>query len=163
MSYSIWLLRLCVWLGQVENFRMPCFFMPHCVVRMCVTLLYECMSVPIYGWWAYGNRIGTGSSSINELGTQSSTQVAWPFGYESSDSEADRPDPDLLLDDLASRRFHTPSVITPTNFALPMTSGDSTTMPQTTRPKVMLTNVPRPTLTYLRSETPQRLLCYSIT
>ncbi|XP_017325425.2 LIM domain only protein 7 isoform X5 [Ictalurus punctatus] len=99
------------------------------------------------------SRIGTGSSSINELGTQSSTQVAWPFGYESSDSEADRPDPDLLLDDLASRRFHTPSVITPTNFALPMTSGDSTTMPQTTRPKVMLTNVPRPTLTYLSSET----------
>ncbi|XP_053482906.1 LIM domain only protein 7 isoform X6 [Ictalurus furcatus] len=132
---------------------MPCFFMPHYVVRMCVTLLYECMSVPIYGRWAYGNRIGTGSSSINELSTQSSTQLAWPFGYESSDSEADRPDPDLLLDDLASRRFHTPSVVTPTNFALPMTSGDSTTMPQTTRPKVMLTNVPRPTLTYLSSET----------
>ncbi|MCJ8732581.1 hypothetical protein PDJAM_G00212950 [Pangasius djambal] len=98
------------------------------------------------------SRIGTDSSSTNELGTQCSTKAAWPFGYESSDSEADRPDPDLLLDDLASRRFHTPSVVTPTNFALPMTSGESTTMPQTTRPKVMVTNVPQPTLTYLSSE-----------
>lgn len=141
------------------------FFMPHCVVRMCMTLsvcVYH-MSVTIPGWSSNGDRIGTGPSSSNELGTQSSTQAAWSFGYESSDSEADRPDPDLLLDDLASRRFHAPSVITPTNFALPMTTGVSTTIPQTTRPNVMVTNMPRSALTYLRSDTPQRLLCINIT
>ncbi|XP_053352602.1 LIM domain only protein 7 isoform X2 [Clarias gariepinus] len=98
------------------------------------------------------SRIGTGLSSTSELGTQKSTQASWLFGYESSDSEADRPDPDLLHDDLASRRFQTTPVVKPTNFALPMTSGDSTSMPQTTRPKVMVTNVPQPTLTYLSSE-----------
>ncbi|XP_047670590.1 LIM domain only protein 7 isoform X1 [Tachysurus fulvidraco] len=98
------------------------------------------------------SRIGTGPYSTNELGTQSSTQAAWPFGYESSDSEAERPDPDLQLDDLASRRFHTPRVVTPTNFALPMTPSESTTMPQTTRPKVMVTSVPQPALTFLSSE-----------
>ncbi|XP_046701499.1 LIM domain only protein 7 isoform X3 [Silurus meridionalis] len=98
------------------------------------------------------SRIGSGSSSINELAKQNSTQAAWLFEYESSDSEVDRPDPDPFLDDLASRRFHTSSAVTPTNFALPMTSGESTTLPQATRPKVMDTNLPRPTLTYLSGE-----------
>lgn len=147
------------------NFRMHYLFMPHCVVRLRMTLpvcVYH-MYVPNTWWWPYGDRIGTGSSSTNELGTQSPTQAAWSFGYESSDSEAERPDPDLQLDDLASRRFHTSSVATPTNFALPMTSRESNTMPQTTRPKVMVTNVLQPTLTYLRSDTSQRLLCFSVT
>ncbi|TSM68914.1 LIM domain only protein 7 [Bagarius yarrelli] len=97
------------------------------------------------------SRIGTGPSS-NELGTQSSSQVAWPIGYESSDSEAERPDPDLQHDDLANRRFPTRCVITPTNFAIPRTSGESTTMPRSTKSKVMVTNVPQPTLTYPSSD-----------
>ncbi|XP_075887262.1 LIM domain only protein 7 isoform X4 [Nelusetta ayraudi] len=44
----------------------------------------------------------------------------WDYDSESgSDSDADRPDPDLVLDDLASRRFHSPTPTTPTNFAVP--------------------------------------------
>lgn len=47
--------------------------------------------------------------------------LQWAYEYESgSDSDADRPDPDLLLDDLASRRFHSPSPAPPTNFAVPI-------------------------------------------
>lgn len=43
------------------------------------------------------------------------------LGYESgSDSDIERPDPDLVLDDLASRRFHSPSPAPPTNFAVPI-------------------------------------------
>ncbi|KAF7668151.1 hypothetical protein LDENG_00030290 [Lucifuga dentata] len=43
------------------------------------------------------------------------------YEYESgSDSDAERPDPDLVLDDLASRRFHSPSPAPPTNFAVPI-------------------------------------------
>ncbi|KAL3056160.1 hypothetical protein OYC64_018787 [Pagothenia borchgrevinki] len=48
--------------------------------------------------------------------------VPLAYEYESgSDSDAERPDPDLVLDDLASRRFHSPSPAPPTNFALPAT------------------------------------------
>lgn len=44
----------------------------------------------------------------------------WDYDSESgSDSDGDRPDPDLVLDDLASRRFHSPTPTTPTNFAVP--------------------------------------------
>eukprot|EP00064_Thunnus_orientalis_P017424 superscaffoldBa00003696_g17506 len=47
--------------------------------------------------------------------------LQWAYEYESgSDSDADRPDPDLVLDDLASRRFHSPSPAPPTNFAIPI-------------------------------------------
>lgn len=145
-------------LRLMENVRMAYIFNATLCYKCVWLFLYAWMSVPISVWWSYGNRIGIGSSSINEQDTQSFKQADWSFVYESSDSEADRPDPDLLHDDLASRRFHTPSVITPTNFALPMISQESTTMPQTTRPKVMVTNVPRSTLTYLRSDSPQRQL-----
>lgn len=45
----------------------------------------------------------------------------WAYDSESgSDSDPDRPDPDLVLDDLASRRFHSPTPTTPTNFAVPL-------------------------------------------
>ncbi|XP_070771019.1 LIM domain only protein 7-like [Enoplosus armatus] len=47
--------------------------------------------------------------------------TSWAYEYDSgSDSDADRPDPDLVLDDLASRRFHSPSPAPPTNFAVPI-------------------------------------------
>lgn len=44
----------------------------------------------------------------------------WACDDSSSGSDTDRPDPDLVLDDLASRRFHSPTPTTPTNFALPI-------------------------------------------
>uniref|UniRef100_A0A8C7CMC0 LIM domain 7a n=1 Tax=Oncorhynchus kisutch TaxID=8019 RepID=A0A8C7CMC0_ONCKI len=50
-------------------------------------------------------------------------QLQWAYEYESGsgdDSDPERPDPDLILDDLASRRFHSPSPALPTNFALPI-------------------------------------------
>lgn len=47
--------------------------------------------------------------------------LQWAIDYDSgSDSDAERPDPDLVLDDLASRRFHSPSPAPPTNFAVPI-------------------------------------------
>jgi len=62
----------------------------------------------------YGNN-RVASSSL------SAPQLQWAYGYESgSDSDVDRPDPDLVLDDLASRRFHSPSPALPTNFAVPI-------------------------------------------
>ncbi|CAB1328283.1 unnamed protein product [Coregonus sp. 'balchen'] len=65
-------------------------------------------------------------SSNNRCISQNSLPAAhlqWAYEYESgSDDESDpeRPDPDLVLDDLASRRFHSPSPAPPTNFALPI-------------------------------------------
>ncbi|KAG5852769.1 hypothetical protein ANANG_G00066080 [Anguilla anguilla] len=45
----------------------------------------------------------------------------WMHEYESqSDSDVDRPEPDVVLDDLASRRFRSPSPATPANYAIPM-------------------------------------------
>ncbi|XP_045062455.1 LIM domain only protein 7 isoform X3 [Coregonus clupeaformis] len=65
-------------------------------------------------------------SSNNRCISQNSLPAAhlqWAYEYESgSDDESDpeRPDPDLVLDDLASRRFHSPSPAPPTNYALPI-------------------------------------------
>ncbi|XP_061698275.1 LOW QUALITY PROTEIN: LIM domain only protein 7 [Syngnathoides biaculeatus] len=43
------------------------------------------------------------------------------FEYESgSDSDSERPDPDLVTDDLASRRFHSPPPAPPVNFSVPV-------------------------------------------
>ena len=51
------------------------------------------------------------------------THQQWTYEYESgSDSDADRPDPDVVMDDLASRRFHSPSPAPPTNFAVPVST-----------------------------------------
>ncbi|XP_077472625.1 LIM domain only protein 7-like isoform X1 [Stigmatopora argus] len=50
-----------------------------------------------------------------------SARRQWCFEYESgSDSEPDRPDPDLVTDDLASRRFRNPSPAPPANFSVPV-------------------------------------------
>ncbi|XP_036421475.1 LIM domain only protein 7 isoform X3 [Colossoma macropomum] len=107
------------------------------------------------GTFSSVDRSGTGPSTASEANTQSSvptTRVAWVYEYESSDSDGDRPDPDLVLDDLASRRFHSPSPVTPTNFALPMSSVESPAMSRASWPQVTVTNVPQQTLTYLSSE-----------
>ncbi|KAM4560746.1 LIM domain only protein 7-like [Fundulus diaphanus] len=60
-----------------------------------------------------------GSSPVTQSALPSAPP-SWEYGSESgSDSDPDRPDPDLVLDDLASRRFHSPSPAPPTNFAVP--------------------------------------------
>lgn len=47
--------------------------------------------------------------------------LQWAYEYDSgSESDVDRPDPDLVLDDLASRRFHSSPLVPPTNYALPI-------------------------------------------
>ncbi|KAG7255237.1 hypothetical protein CRUP_001050 [Coryphaenoides rupestris] len=56
-------------------------------------------------------------------------------GSDSADPE--RPDPDLVLDDLASRRFHSPSPAPPTNFTMPiMPASPSVAAGRGTRTKV---------------------------
>lgn len=82
----------------------------------------------------------------------------WDYDSESgSDSDPDRPDPDLVLDDLASRRFHSPTPTTPTNFAVPLsplTLGSLSRARCGSWSKVnMVSSVPSPqSVTVLRSE-----------
>lgn len=82
----------------------------------------------------------------------------WDYDSDSgSDSDADRPDPDLVLDDLASRRFHSPTPSTPTNFAVPvspLTLGGLSRARCGSWSKVnMVSSVPSPqSVTVLRSE-----------
>uniref|UniRef100_A0AAV2K434 LIM domain 7a n=1 Tax=Knipowitschia caucasica TaxID=637954 RepID=A0AAV2K434_KNICA len=54
----------------------------------------------------------------------------WTYDDSGSDSDLDRPDPDLVLDDLASRRFHSPTPSTPTNFAMPLSPLAGTKSPE---------------------------------
>lgn len=96
-------------------------------------------------------RAGSDPSSIT--GLKSQTTALQSLAYESSDSDADRPDPDVVLDDLANRRFHSPSPVAPTNFALPMSPLEAAAVSCTYRPQVAVSNVPRQSLTHLRSET----------
>lgn len=98
-------------------------------------------------------RAGSDPSSITELKSQTTAHQSLAYEYESSDSDRDRPDPDMVLDDLASRRFHRPSPVAPTNFALPMSPLEGAAVSCTTRPQVAVSNVPRHSLTHLRSET----------
>ncbi|XP_026127588.1 LIM domain only protein 7-like [Carassius auratus] len=109
--------------------------------------------------WAspmYTEDDGTFTSPSHErAGSDPSSITAHPslaYQYESSDSDADRPDPDVVLDDLASRRFHSPSPVAPTNFALPMSHLEATAVPCTTRSQVAVSNVSRQTLTHLSSK-----------
>ncbi|XP_059356056.1 LIM domain only protein 7 isoform X1 [Carassius carassius] len=104
---------------------------------------------PLYteddGTFTSHERAGSDPSSI-------SAHPSLAYQYESSDSDADRPDPDVVLDDLASRRFHSPSPVAPTNFALPMSHLEATAVPCTTRSQVAVSNVSRQTLTHLSSK-----------
>lgn len=97
----------------------------------------------------------------NSQASQSSLPAAhlqWAYEYESgSDSDTDRPDPDLVLDDLASRRFHSPSPAPPTNFAVPISplvGGRASRGSGSPWPKVTMTpNVaPQQNVTCFRSE-----------
>ncbi|XP_028846179.1 LIM domain only protein 7 isoform X13 [Denticeps clupeoides] len=94
----------------------------------------------------------TPSPSSGRYSQNSLTDVhlQWACDYESgSDSETERPDPDLVLDDLASRRFHSPSPVPPTNFAVPMSPLEATTAPRATWSQVTAPNIQRQTLRYL--------------
>lgn len=90
--------------------------------------------------------------------TPPAARLQLAYDYESgSDSDADRPDPDLVLDDLASRRFHSPSPAPPTNFAVPISpvaGGRLAGGRGSPWPKVTMTpNVaPQQNVTCLRSE-----------
>ncbi|XP_072553828.1 LIM domain only protein 7 isoform X6 [Paramormyrops kingsleyae] len=60
----------------------------------------------------------TGSAHQNGYASLASP-VDWAYDSE-SDSDAGRPEPDVVLDDLASRRFRSPSPVSPANYAVPM-------------------------------------------
>lgn len=98
-----------------------------------------------------------GHSQVSQSASPAA-HLQWAYEYESgSDSDADRPDPDLVLDDLASRRFHSPSPAPPTNFAVPispLTAGRASGGRGGPWPKVPMTpNVaPQQNVTCLRSE-----------
>ncbi|XP_036395867.1 LIM domain only protein 7 [Megalops cyprinoides] len=102
------------------------------------------------GTFTSGGGTGTDPSPQNGHGPQSTPQAAWPqwpYEYDSeSDSDADRPDPDLVLDDLASRRFRSPSPVVPPNFALPMSPLEAGPVTRAPRPLVAVSNAPRQTL-----------------
>lgn len=89
---------------------------------------------------------------------QPEARQLWDYDSESgSDSDADRPDPDLVLDDLASRRFHSPTPTTPTNFAVPLSplalGGQSRARCGSWSRVNMVSSVPSPqSVTVLRSE-----------
>ncbi|XP_050974408.1 LIM domain only protein 7 isoform X3 [Labeo rohita] len=104
------------------------------------------------GTFTSHERAGSDPSSITGLKSQTAAHPSLAYVYESSDSDADRPDPDVVLDDLASRRFHSPSPVAPTNFAIPMSQLESAAVPCTTRSQVAVSNVPRQTLTHLSSQ-----------
>lgn len=93
-------------------------------------------------------RAGSDPSSVTDLKSQS-PHLSRAYDYESTDSDVDRPDPDVVLDDLASRRFHSPTPFAPTNFAIPIKPLGAAAIPST---NVTVTNVPQQTLTRLRSE-----------
>lgn len=91
---------------------------------------------------------GTGQESPS---ASPAPRLQWAHEYESgSDSDAERPDPDLVLDDLASRRFHSPSPAAPVNFAVPVSpkAGGGPEPTVTLSPNV----APQPNVTGLRSE-----------
>ncbi|XP_016110344.1 LIM domain only protein 7 isoform X4 [Sinocyclocheilus grahami] len=104
------------------------------------------------GTFTSHERAGSNPSSITGLKSQTDARPSLAYQYESSDSDADRPDPDVVLDDLASRRFHSPSPVALTNFALPMSHLEATAVPCTTRSQVAVSNESRQTLTHLSSQ-----------
>lgn len=103
------------------------------LLKQFLTLLFSvgvCGAVVLFanGAWSFCYRLDNLSEtslSADYRNTQISqsalpaTHQQWEY-QSGSDSDIDRPDPDLVLDDLASRRFHTPSPAPPTNYAVPI-------------------------------------------
>ncbi|XP_057191313.1 LIM domain only protein 7 isoform X5 [Triplophysa rosa] len=110
---------------------------------------------PLYtdedGNFASQVRAGSDPSSVTDLKSQS-PHLSRAYDYESTDSDVDRPDPDVVLDDLASRRFHSPTPLAPTNFAIPIHPLGAAAIPRTNRPRVTVTNAPQQTLTRLSTQ-----------
>lgn len=131
---------------------------------MFVTLLWVCIGAVFHitlSWNDNSSEAGLSSKSCSSTQpSQSATptpQHQWTLEDDSgSDSDADRPDPDLVLDDLASRRFHSPSPATPTNFAVPASPGgmgSASGVKGGPWAKVTMTpSVPLQNVTYHRSE-----------
>lgn len=130
---------------------------------MCVcvreTLLWLCIGAVFHVTLLWNNNSSeAGLSSKSCSSTQPSQsptpQHQWTLEDDSdSDSDADRPDPDLVLDDLASRRFHSPSPATPTNFAVPGGVGSASGVKGGLWAHVTMTpSVPLQNVTYHRSE-----------
>ncbi|KAJ8407345.1 hypothetical protein AAFF_G00279190 [Aldrovandia affinis] len=79
----------------------------------------------------------------------------WTYEYESqSDSDADRPEPDVVLDDLASRRFRSPSPVAPANYALPMSPVGAMAAARLHRQQVTSCHAQQQSLAYLSSTSP---------
>ncbi|XP_026074111.1 LIM domain only protein 7-like isoform X2 [Carassius auratus] len=97
-------------------------------------------------------RAGSDPSSIPGLKSQTAVHPSLACEYESSDSDADQPDPNMVLDDLASRRFHSPSSVPPTNFAIPMSQLEAAAITFTTKSQVAVSKMSQQTLTNLSSQ-----------
>ncbi|KAI1885065.1 hypothetical protein AGOR_G00216350 [Albula goreensis] len=79
----------------------------------------------------------------------------WTYEYDSqSDSDADRPEPDVVLDDLASRRFRSPSPATPTNYAIPMSPLGTRVVARSPRQRVISCHTPQQSLAHLSYGSP---------
>lgn len=134
-------------------------------LNVMVTFLWVCIGAVFHVtllWNDNSSKAGLSSKStrLSQSPTPTS-QHQWTLEDDSgSDSDADRPDPDLVLDDLASRRFHSPSPATPTNFAVPASPGgmgSASGVKDGPWAKVTMTSsVPLQNVTYHRSENMKR-------
>lgn len=123
-----------------------------CALALCLILLWndDCSESRLSSDWHANSQVSQTAVPAADL--------QWAYEYDSgSDSDADRPDPDLVLDDLASRRFHSPSPAPPTNFAVPaspLAAGRAPGGRGSPWPKVTMTPsvVPQQNVTFLRSE-----------
>lgn len=113
--------------------------------------------------WVFCGTVVSGVGLLGPSGGVATTDPAhwggfspWMHEYESqSDSDVDRPEPDVVLDDLASRRFRSPSPAAPANYAIPASPVGTLSRQQTaTRQAPPLQN-----LAYLRSDACKRSVC----
>lgn len=151
-------LKSTLWLFLTLSFPITVVF----VVLLCEWSILVCTGVMFHSAMLWIDDLsGTRPPSDcygSSQGSHSAAHLQWAYEYESgSDSDADRPDPDLVLDDLASRRFHSPSPAPPTNFAIPISplaGGRGTGGQSSPWPKVNATPnvVPQQKVTCLRSE-----------
>ncbi|KAG7463575.1 hypothetical protein MATL_G00178050 [Megalops atlanticus] len=107
-----------------------------------------------------GRSLPSGGWLITDPSPQSghdpqSPPLRWVYEYESqSDSDVDRPEPDVVLDDLASRRFRSPVPVTPVNFAVPMSPREGRTVTRVPRQLVTVPHAPLQSLAYFSSASP---------
>lgn len=151
-----------VYLVAIFNTLFPLLLYLWCCCDVCEWSMLVCTGVVFHSAVLWIDDLSDTRPSFdcygNSQGSESAAHLQWAYEYESgSDSDADRPDPDLVLDDLASRRFHSPSPAPPTNFAIPISplaGGRAAGGQSGPWPKVNMTpNVaPQQKVTFLRSE-----------